>query len=434
MKCFSKILFIIVDGARFDIFSDLLEKGRLPAIKKYVAERGCFLRARTVFPSVSGPACLAMWTGKHPAVLGIPGLRWMDREIFRRFPLHPFAFRSYVGPGISMMKKDISPTKSLFTVFRKNSAIFPMAEMKGLKNVTAKIQMGVTLTARLSRVWKIADDIAGMFLVREVSRGVQLVVCTFPGIDELAHLLTPFHGKVIEEYERVDRWIGKAMKIMEGKGILDETLIVVTSDHGLSETATHIDLDSIAERQLGGVLAYPKLTPGRIFKPHCAVMTSGNAMSHVYFKGKNGWGERVCLEEMKRLYGRLLDELEKMEGISMLVAKGENGRIYRFKPQQNSWVEMDENDFLYDEIEPVFKCNRSGDLIVIARNGYDLRAKWFEIPPHRASHGGIDDEHMNIPLALSFPAPPHLSTPPSTLDLFPALLSALRSPLLPELI
>ena len=65
-----------------------------------------------------------------------------------------------------------------------------------------------------------------------------------------------------------------------------------------------------------------------------------------------------------------------------------------------------------------FRTRRSGDLLVIAREGYDFRGR-FEIPEHRAGHGSLIRAHMQTPVWSSRPIP---DQPLRTVDLFPSML------------
>jgi len=51
------------------------------------------------------------------------------------------------------------------------------------------------------------------------------------------------------------------------------------------------------------------------------------------------------------------------------------------------------------QIAQIFRSNRSGDIIVTAENGYDLRT--FEVPEHRASHGSLSREHISVPVIIN---------------------------------
>jgi hypothetical protein len=65
-----------------------------------------------------------------------------------------------------------------------------------------------------------------------------------------------------------------------------------------------------------------------------------------------------------------------------------------------------------------FNTTRSGDLLVVAREGFDFRRR-FEIPEHRAGHGSMIRAHMQTPLWANLPVP---DVALRTVDLFPAML------------
>ena len=65
-----------------------------------------------------------------------------------------------------------------------------------------------------------------------------------------------------------------------------------------------------------------------------------------------------------------------------------------------------------------FHTRRSGDLLVVAREGYDFRGR-FELPEHRSGHGSMVRVHMETPVWSSQPIP---AVPLRTVDLFPAML------------
>jgi hypothetical protein len=72
----------------------------------------------------------------------------------------------------------------------------------------------------------------------------------------------------------------------------------------------------------------------------------------------------------------------------------------------------------------LFRSERTGDLVVIAAPGADLRADW-EIPEHRSGHGSLHGEHMRCLVAANRPLP----EPIRTVDLFPLMLQHLGHPI-----
>ncbi|NNE27490.1 MAG: hypothetical protein HKN09_11665, partial [Saprospiraceae bacterium] len=54
------------------------------------------------------------------------------------------------------------------------------------------------------------------------------------------------------------------------------------------------------------------------------------------------------------------------------------------------------------QCKQLFASDRSGDLVVSANVGYDLRDFW-EIPEHKGSHGSLHKDHMHVPILMSKP-------------------------------
>jgi hypothetical protein len=71
-----------------------------------------------------------------------------------------------------------------------------------------------------------------------------------------------------------------------------------------------------------------------------------------------------------------------------------------------------------------FRASRTGDLLVVANEGYDFR-KRYEVPEHKSGHGSMFRAHMQTPAWSSHPG---LVTPLRTVDLFPAMLEWLDVP------
>jgi hypothetical protein len=72
-----------------------------------------------------------------------------------------------------------------------------------------------------------------------------------------------------------------------------------------------------------------------------------------------------------------------------------------------------------------FRSPRTGDLIVVAREGFDFRDRW-EIPEHKSGHGSMIQGHMQTPLVANRPLP---DVPLRTADLFPTMLHWLGAPI-----
>ena len=67
----------------------------------------------------------------------------------------------------------------------------------------------------------------------------------------------------------------------------------------------------------------------------------------------------------------------------------------------------------------IFQGDRTGDLVVSAQPGYDLRAR-YEYPEHHATHGALNAQQIVVPLAINVPIETEYIR---TVDLFPTVLS-----------
>jgi hypothetical protein len=74
---------------------------------------------------------------------------------------------------------------------------------------------------------------------------------------------------------------------------------------------------------------------------------------------------------------------------------------------------------VFQQLWQVFKSPRTGDLVVTAKTGYDLRMR-FEHPLHVASHGSLCAEHMKIPLLMNHPTNSGYAR---SVDVFPTALA-----------
>ena len=112
--------------------------------------------------------------------------------------------------------------------------------------------------------------------------------------------------------------------------------------------------------------------------------------------------------------------------------------MIRYQPETGDplglggFVELDDRDLLSRTRETavpdaprkllqLFQTSRAGDLVLAAAPGADFRGPW-EIPEHRAGHGSLIAEHMDVPIAASVALP---QGPIRTVDLMPTILERL---------
>jgi hypothetical protein len=421
-------LIFLVDGARPDVLEELIESGDLPNIKKIV-QNGTFRHAVSCSPSTTGPAYLPFLTGCFPGTLNIPGIRWLDKAEFARKKFGLYRFRSYNGIEEPLFDSDLTPGHpTLYEIFTRPYNIFSMIT-RGLPdghNLAGRLKPFLYLYAHLRGRWDIVDTVSFRNLMRILDSNPDFVFSVFPGIDSYSHLNHPRHEKVIAAYKYVDFVVGKIVQKLQKTGRWDNTLLIITSDHGLTATAKHLDLAIFLKRRKINTLFYPVVWK---LNPQAAVMISGNALGHIYWLGDNGAPAPAnCNQVIADIRGELLRQpevdiiiyrsdkssimIESEKGAALI--KHSNGRT-SYIPQSSDPLNLGslaspmdklqslETTFNSDypdslvQIEQLFSSPRCGDMVVISKNGSDLRSA-FEWPEHHASHGSLHREHMIVPL------------------------------------
>ena len=171
---FKRLIFILIDGAPYEVFKALIENGDLPNIKKHVVDQGSLNKAVSVFPSTTGPAFLPFFMGLYPGTANIPGIQWLSKSNF----YYPHRFKrpgicNYMGIDALHFEADLPegfPT--LFDFYPSVSNIYNRVTRgcPSSKNLTRQIKLFVYAYAYFFNRWRFIDQIAGHHLYKAVSR------------------------------------------------------------------------------------------------------------------------------------------------------------------------------------------------------------------------------------------------------------------------
>ena len=467
------LLAILVDGARPDVIARLAAAGELPVMQRTFLDVGGFRHATSVFPSVSGPAHLPILTGAHPGRANLPGIRWAERPgrlgFLGRTRSYMSLFRQLklagdVSADVRTLFQHVEGLADVNTWFVRGCPV-------GARR-TRFSKAAAFLRSLASRDWYASDLQAERAVVRSFEAGYPSVFAVFPAVDELGHRFGPLGPESDEAYRRFDAALGRVIDALVRLGRLDRTRIVLTSDHGQSTTHTHFEIDQLVREIYPRTLSYPKLWR-HLFDAEAAVMVSGNAMANVYLAGERGWRERADVERAGGRPAELLSRLLAEPAIDQVIHRrvagpgaeaadyvvvarrngataravitpegaraGAGARAVRYRvegadpfgygplPERMTAAEVaaltadsDYPDAPW-QIGEFFRASRAGDLIVCARPGYDLRAR-FEYQPHNGSHGALHRQHMMVPAAVNGA---WRSDRLRSVDLFPSILASL---------
>ena len=457
-----RCILLLVDGLRADVAEAQLAAGALPNLAAMVRTGGA-QRAITSFPSTTSVAYLPFLAGRTPGSCNIPSIRWLDRRRYGgRWWRERDAVRSYCGYQAGKLDADIdAEVRTIFELVPESLAIFTMIS-RGLTPARDPAQ-------RARRFWGAVAHFAGSHipcdaavakhLLREIEGPWRFIFAQFPAVDGCTHASGPDSPRTLRALHGVDHAVGLVRDALARRGELDDTLMLLVSDHGASAVHTHFDLADWFRAQGVPTMSHPVIWTRA---PRAAVMVAGNGSAMVYAQPDRSRRERWPMDRLRMpdafgTSGDIVAALVSEPAVAFVAAENGSGGLrivsaggtadvvttsdgeIGYRPALgdplelgNAW-EGSAAEWLarrWDSPYPdaahqlldLFRSTRTGDLVVAAREGYDLRRR-FEYPEHKAGHGSMVRSHMHTPLWASRPLP---GVPMRTVDVFPAMLDWLR--------
>lgn len=452
MNSASRVVFVLMDGARPDVLRLLLERGDLPHLARHVLERGSLRTGTTVFPSTTTVAYVPFLLGRYPGGVNLPGIRWLDRALAGGGLRDQWrAARSYCGPQAGWVNDDLAAAPTMFSLVPESFAICSPVT-RGLRRGAYLIPVRRALLGTLAhyapRWYRAFDHAVADAWIAAALEPWRFLFVVFPGIDGVAHLTDPWHPDVLEGYRRVDRALGAFAARAAASG--EHPLFVLSADHGFATVRRHWDVAEALE-----AIGVPTIRhPVHVWRPgaRAAVMVSGNGCAHVYLEPRSG---RVTPRTAGEIPGVLLDWLRAQPAVELaawrdgeggvLVSRGADvarltacgdSIVYASRhgdplrlggPRRGEDLDL----LLLSRATPypdaprqllqLLASPRAGDIVLAAAPGWDFRGRW-EIPEHRAGHGSLTREHMEVPIVASVPLG---AAPVRTVDLMPLMLAHL---------
>src|SRR5918992_3557321 len=452
-----RVVVVVVDGLPRSLLERLLPE--LDFLRERCPHHG---EAVSCFPSTTGPAYFPFLAGSTPGRANVPGIRWFDRTRPTRTRFPHRGLRSYVGPDAAKMQSDTALT----TVFARHAWPASSPVSKDLPKRREKSRDRLGTAAHFFDPWDVADRRTAWKLGRGLRKGRPILFAVFPSVDEFGHVHGASHERAAEALRTIDGLLAEKLDGYDGD-------VVVSADHELTDTHTHLDLRGLIEERAGPTVAFPLVGKPN---PEAVVCESGNAMANLYLRGPGGWKERPERERAARLARELL-ELEGIdsvavrgeeEGTAELFAKNEpSNTVLRGREEAPGAEFRSSNTVLrgevgcsreglwqrgqafaakFDGLDPqaalaasradrnpdaafaltsLLASERTGDLLVSAVTGFDLRTR-REWPEHHASHGALHAEHTVVPVLSSAPLRDRALR---TLDLFAHVLALAEVPL-----
>ena len=463
-----RCLLLLVDGLRPDVAEARLAAGELPHLAAMLRDGGR-TRAITVFPSTTSVAYLPFLTGCTPGRCDIPSIRWLDRRAYGgRWWRERDALRSYCGYQAPRLDGDIAgDVRTIFELVPQSVGIFtPVARgLTPARDPSRRERQAWGALAHYAQWHQPSDDAAARHLLRAVDGPARFVFAQFPAVDGYSHQTDPDAEPVRRALRKVDGVVGRVRERLRARGELERTLVLVVSDHGAATVQAHLDLPEWFRARGVPTLSHPVLWERR---PRAAVMVAGNGSAMVYARPEERRPHRWPIERLRQPEAFGVEEdvvaaLLRERAVGLVAAELAEGGVWVsdldgaarlrrtpagivYEPltgdplgcggsragSVRDWLEATWDapypDAAYHLLDQ-FRSPRTGDFVVVARDGYDFR-KRFEIPEHRSGHGSLVRSHMQTPVWSSEPLP---AEPVRTVDLFPAMLDWLDVPVPPGL-
>jgi predicted AlkP superfamily pyrophosphatase or phosphodiesterase len=218
-----------------------------PPNLRRLRERGAWtLKARAVIPTVSAPNWASMIMGAGPAQHGVTSNEWRADK----FEIAPVCTGSEaIFPTIFGLLRQQRP-EAVIGIFHDWDGFGHLFERKAPDVVVDAASPAEALNR------------AGDFIV---SRRPTLTFIHLDDVDHAGHnhgWLSPPYDDAIRE---ADRLIGQLIEKLTAAKLLDETVLLVTADHGGKGTK-HGGL-TMSELEIPWIIAGPGITPGQLQAP-----------------------------------------------------------------------------------------------------------------------------------------------------------------------
>lgn len=268
-----RVLVFALDGVGDEELMRALRDGELSHLSKLVGEpRGERSFAHgfavpdvlSILPSTTMAAWASIFTGAPPAETGVPGNEWFDRRTGRFHAPAPVSVEEredtlalYTDGLLGALSR--APTLFERADRRSYVALAPISRGADLLVVPspadvaglfAEVAAGVIDDDPVLRApYEAVDRASASGMVEAIERHglADLAVVYFPGIDLYTHLAEPPLDKQRRYLEEVlDAAIGEVLDAYRARGALEETYVLVVSDHG------HTPVRSDEAHALGG--------------------------------------------------------------------------------------------------------------------------------------------------------------------------------------
>lgn len=305
MKIFKHAILLIIDDVRADQFFNLVSSGELKNIKDYLMDGLICQNCITTFISTTVPAHNSILTGHYMDGFGIPSLKFVDRS---QAQLKVIDYTKGLE-GLKINDDMSQNVKTIYEMVKGNSISTFEFVYRG-----ASKKIGFTREEYLSSVDKV---VANSFLNPDKyfkeKEEPELSVNWYFESDSVLHTYGPESAMYLKTLRGIDKSIGRIIKNLIKNGYFDDTVIIVTSDHG--------NYSAHDKKDLSIMLAKHGLTENKDY------YADFGGVGMFYFREGTNWHKRPSLDRLAK-YGHnkinLFDTIMKLDGVQRIYFRDED--------------------------------------------------------------------------------------------------------------
>ena len=449
----ARVIVVVVDALRAESAYGPLDEGQLSNVSRLIGDRGVvrFEKCLSALPSVTLPNHTTIFTGVYPGRHGVPGNEWFDRTLDNSEPLYrrtreyvkygseddPGLGRSWSFGGIPVHDMDLSSdVRTIYEGFEaaetkrgreaRTAVVFDPVRRGADKVVNPDI-----LDALISLDFLPFVDQFAALDASAMREAIGLIKSEDPpelmgiwlsGLDGWSHTHGPGPVGGAEDRqagyvkETIDPLMGKLVASLEDRGLLNETIIVFTADHGQADTIGKDEYAIDAEKFYQALAGSPYRTPldkdGHL-DDHAtdfdvAVMSNSNgnaALISIRTPGAD-WNEPPTRVDLDAVASILLNEMyvskiffpgPQATGVDpdiFMMTRGEDGPVV-------VKLRGESEERLRARALGLAGSSRSGDLLIEAQSPYYF-APWKSI--YHGQHGRGERVEDHVPLLILNPS------------------------------
>lgn len=191
------------------------DRADMPTVK-HLAENGCVtLKKRSVLPSSSAPNWASMFMG---APVELHGYTEWGSETPNMPPVSEY--RDGIFPTIFQVLRQAEPDAEIGVLY----------EWKGIKHLVDTLSLSHHALAPNYK--KHPEALVGMAERYIADHKPRLLAVCFDNPDHVGHKAGHGTAEYYEKLEELDGYIGRILRAIDEAGMADNTIVIVTADHG----------------------------------------------------------------------------------------------------------------------------------------------------------------------------------------------------------